>query len=91
MRLGIREGFGVGLDERVLPPHLNKCLHTSLCSARLPCLVFRKNRPVGGTKMLTISAIYESAMFETRHEMLGMLAIGADLRKVITNKVGLEA
>lgn len=38
-------------------------------------------------KMLTISGIYESAMFEPRHEMHGMPAIGTDVRKVITHRL----
>ena len=90
-RLGMREGFDVGLEMSGAEAALNQMLDTILVGGKIAMLgIPARAFPVDWTKivfhMLTIKGIYGREMFETWHKMIAMLQSGLDIRSVITHR-----
>lgn len=90
-RLGMREGFDVGLEmsgaeaafENLLD-HLIVGGHVAMLG--LPAEPYPVDWSKFVLKQLTIKGIYGREMFETWHKMIAMLQSGLDIRKVITHR-----
>ena len=94
-RLGMREGFDVGLEMSGAEAALNQMLDTILMGGKIAILgIPPRPFPVDLTKivfhMLTIKGIYGREMFETWHKMIAMLQSGLDIRGVITHRFPAE-
>jgi len=94
-RLGMREGFDVGLEMSGAEAALNQMLDTIIVGGKIAMLgVPTRPYPVDWTKivfhMLTIKGIYGREMFETWHKMIAMLQSGLDVRRVITHRLPAE-
>jgi len=90
-RLGMREGFDVGLEMSGAEAALNQMLDTIVMGGKVAMLgIPARPFPVDWTKivfhMLTIKGIYGREMFETWHKMIAMLQSGLDVRPVITHR-----
>ena len=90
-RLGMREGFDVGLEMSGAEAALNQMLDTILMGGKIAILgIPPRPFPVDLTKivfhMLTIKGIYGREMFETWHKMIAMLQSGLNVRTVITHR-----
>ncbi len=90
-RLGMREGFDVGLEMSGAEAALNQMLDTILVGGKIAMLgIPAREFPVDWTKivfhMLTIKGIYGREMFETWHKMIAMLQSGLDIRSIITHR-----
>jgi len=90
-RLGMREGFDVGLEMSGAEAALNQMLDSILMGGKIAMLgIPARPFPVDWTKivfhMLTIKGIYGREMFETWHKMIAMLQSGLDIRGVITHR-----
>jgi len=90
-RLGMREGFDVGLEMSGAEAALNQMLDTILVGGKIAMLgIPARPFPVDWTKivfhMLTIKGIYGREMFETWHKMIAMLQSGLNVRGVITHR-----
>jgi threonine 3-dehydrogenase len=90
-RLGMREGFDVGLEMSGAESALNQMLDTILMGGKIAMLgIPARPFPVDWTKivfhMLTIKGIYGREMFETWHKMIAMLQSGLDIRRIITHR-----
>jgi threonine 3-dehydrogenase len=90
-RLGMREGFDVGLEMSGAEAALNQMLDTIIIGGKIAMLgIPTRPFPVDWTKlvfhMLTIKGIYGREMFETWHKMIAMLQSGLDIRGVITHR-----
>jgi len=91
-RLGMREGFDVGLEMSGAPAAFDQMVEQLVMGGRIAMLGIPSHpAPVDWTKvvfkMLTIKGIYGREMFETWHKMLAMLESGLDIRKVITHRL----
>ena len=89
-RLGIREGFDVGLEMSGSPAAFEQMVDHLVMGGRIAMLgIPSRPAPVDWTKvvfkMLTIKGIYGREMFETWHKMLAMIESGLDVRRVITH------
>jgi threonine 3-dehydrogenase len=94
-RLGMREGFDVGLEMSGAQAALEQMLDTILMGGKIAMLgIPSKPFPVDWTKivfhMLTIKGIYGREMFETWHKMIAMLETGLNIRPVITHRYRAE-
>ena len=94
-RLGIREGFDVGLEMSGSPAAFDQMIEHMVTGGRIAMLgIPARPTTVDWTrivfKMLTIKGIYGREMFETWHKMLAMLQSGLDVRKVITHRLPAE-
>ena len=90
-RLGMREGFDVGLEMSGAQAALDQMLDTIVMGGKIAMLgIPAKPFPVDWTKlvfhMLTIKGIYGREMFETWHKMIAMLQSGLNVRGVITHR-----
>ncbi len=90
-RLGMREGFDVGLEMSGAPAAVEQMIELVLMGGKIAMLgIPTRPFPVDWTrivfKMLTIKGIYGREMFETWHKMLAMLQSGLDVRRVITHR-----
>jgi threonine 3-dehydrogenase len=90
-RLGMREGFDVGLEMSGAPAAVEQMIDFILMGGKIAMLgIPTRPFPVDWTKivfkMLTIKGIYGREMFETWHKMIAMLQTGLDVRKVITHR-----
>ena len=90
-RLGMREGFDVGLEMSGAEAALNQMLDTIIMGGKIAMLGIPTGPfPVDWTKivfhMLTLKGIYGREMFETWHKMIAMLQSGLDIRRVITHR-----
>ncbi len=90
-KLGMREGFDVGLEMSGAEAALNQMLDTIIVGGKIAMLgIPARPFPVDWTKivfhMLTIKGIYGREMFETWHKMIAMLESGLDIRGVITHR-----
>ncbi|MGH6925872.1 MAG: L-threonine 3-dehydrogenase [Propylenella sp.] len=90
-RLGMREGFDVGLEMSGAEAALNQMLDTIIVGGKIAMLgIPARPFPVDWTKivfhMLTIKGIYGREMFETWHKMIAMLQSGLDIRGIITHR-----
>jgi threonine 3-dehydrogenase len=91
-RLGMREGFDVGLEMSGAPTALSQMIDHLVMGGRVALLgvpaqpfVFDLSRIV--FRMVTLKGIYGREMFETWHKMLAMLESGLDVRNVITHRM----
>lgn len=90
-RLGIREGFDIGLEMSGSPAAFEQTVEHLVMGGRIAMLGIPAHpAPVDWTKvvfkMLTIKGIYGREMFETWHKMFAMIESGLDVRKVITHR-----
>ena len=94
-RLGLREGFDVGLEMSGVPSAFLQMVDSLVMGGKMAMLgIPSKPFPVDWTRvvfrMLTIKGIYGREMFETWYKMLAMLQSGLDVRKVITHRFGVD-
>jgi threonine 3-dehydrogenase len=94
-RLGMREGFDVGLEMSGAPAALDQMIDHMVMGGRIALLgvparpfIFDLGKVV--FRMITLKGIYGREMFETWHKMLAMLESGLDVRKVITRRMKAE-
>lgn len=90
-RLGMKEGFDVGLEMSGSPAALDQMTDHLVMGGRVALLgvpaqpfVFDLGKIV--FRMITLKGIYGREMFETWHKMLAMLESGLDVRGVITGR-----
>jgi threonine 3-dehydrogenase len=91
-RLGMKEGFDVGLEMSGAPAALQQMIEQLVMGGKiamlgLPAKPFAIDWTLLILKMLTVKGIYGREMFETWHKMLAMLQSGLDVRKVITHRL----
>ena len=91
-RLGMKEGFDVGLEMSGVHAALDQMLDHLVVGGRVALLgIPAKPAPLDLNKIifhqLTVKGIYGREMFETWHKMLAMLESGLDVRKVITHRL----
>lgn len=91
-RLGMREGFDVGLEMSGAPPAFDQLLDCLVMGGRIALLGLPSAKvplDIGriAFRMLTLKGIYGREMFETWHKMLAMLETGLDVRGVITHRI----
>lgn len=94
-RIGMTEGFDVGLEMSGAPPALRDMIHTMNNGGKLALLGiapsgFEINWNEVIFKMLTIKGIYGREMFETWYKMIGLVQGGLDLRPLITHRIGID-
>ncbi|WP_174067616.1 L-threonine 3-dehydrogenase [Agrobacterium tumefaciens] len=91
-RLGMKEGFDVGLEMSGAPAAFDQMVDHLVMGGKIAMLgIPARPAPVDWTKvvfkMLTVKGVYGREMFETWHKMLAMLESGLDVRKVITHRL----
>lgn len=91
-RLGMKEGFDVGLEMSGSPAAFDQMTEHLVMGGKIAMLgIPAKPAIVDWTKlvfkMLTVKGVYGREMFETWHKMLAMLESGLDVRKVITHRL----
>src|SRR5664279_5764188 len=91
-KLGMREGFDVGLEMSGAPQALSQMIDHMVMGGRVALLgvparpfVFDLSKIV--FRMVTLKGIYGREMFETWHKMMAMLESGLDVRPVITHRM----
>ena len=91
-RLGMREGFDIGLEMSGAPQALSQMIDHLVMGGRVALLgvparpfMFDLSKIV--FRMVTLKGIYGREMFETWHKMLAMLESGLDVRNVITHRM----
>ncbi|MEQ1900848.1 MAG: L-threonine 3-dehydrogenase [Devosia sp.] len=94
-RLGMKEGFDVGLEMSGAPAALDQMVDHLVMGGRVALLgvparpfIFDLGKIV--FRMITLRGIYGREMFETWHKMLAMLESGLDVRKVITRRMKVD-
>jgi len=90
-KLGMREGFDVGLEMSGAPAALDQMIDHLVMGGRIallgiPARPFPFDLGKIVFRMITLKGIYGREMFETWHKMLAMLESGLDVRKVITGR-----
>ena len=91
-KLGMREGFDVGLEMSGAPAALDQMIDHMVMGGRIallgiPARPFPFDLGKVVFRMITLKGIYGREMFETWHKMLAMLESGLDVRKVITGRM----
>jgi threonine 3-dehydrogenase len=91
-RLGMKEGFDVGLEMSGAPAALDQMIEHMVMGGRIallgiPARPFPFDLGKVVFRMITLKGIYGREMFETWHKMLAMLETGLDVRKVITRRM----
>jgi threonine 3-dehydrogenase len=94
-RLGMREGFDVGLEMSGSPAALDQMIEHTVMGGRIallgiPARPFNFDLGKIVFRMITLKGIYGREMFETWHKMLAMLESGLDVSKVITDRVKVD-
>jgi threonine 3-dehydrogenase len=94
-RLGMKEGFDVGLEMSGAPAALEQMVEHLVMGGKIAMLGLPANpAPIDWAKvvfkMLTVKGIYGREMFETWYKMLAMLESGLNIRKVITHRLPVE-
>lgn len=94
-RLGMSEGFDVGLEMSGSPRALDQMLDHLVMGGRVALLGIPSERLSLDLsklvlRMITIKGIYGREMFETWYKMLAMLQSGLDVRKIITHRLPAE-
>ncbi len=91
-RLGMKEGFDVGLEMSGAPAALDQMIDHLVMGGRVALLgvpaqpfIFDLGKIV--FRMITLRGIYGREMFETWHKMLAMLESGLEVRRVITRRM----
>ncbi|GGF29897.1 L-threonine 3-dehydrogenase [Youhaiella tibetensis] len=95
VRLGMREGFDVGLEMSGSPQALDQMLDHLVMGGKvallgLPAKPFLFDLSKVVLRMITLKGIYGREMFETWHKMLAMLESGLDVSGVITDRFKAE-
>src|SRR6202035_5543210 len=90
-RLGMREGFDVGLEMSGKPAALREMLANmthggKIAMLGLPAQEFEIDWAHLVTNMITIKGIYGRQMFETWYEMSVLIQSGLDISPVITHR-----
>jgi len=91
-KLGMKEGFDVGLEMSGAPAALDQMIDHLVMGGRVallgvPAQSFNFDLGKIVFRMITLRGIYGREMFETWHKMLAMLESGLDVRKVITRRM----
>jgi threonine 3-dehydrogenase len=91
-RLGMKEGFDIGLEMSGAPAALDQMIDHLVMGGRVallgvPAQSFEFDLGKIVFRMITLRGIYGREMFETWHKMLAMLESGLDVRKVITRRM----
>lgn len=91
-RLGMKEGFDVGLEMSGAPAALDQMIAHTVMGGRIallgiPARPFNFDLGKIVFRMITLKGIYGREMFETWHKMLAMLESGLDVSKVITDRM----
>ncbi|KKB86082.1 L-threonine 3-dehydrogenase [Devosia limi DSM 17137] len=94
-RLGMKEGFDVGLEMSGSPAALDQMIDHMVMGGRIallgvPARPFNFDLGKIVFRMITLRGIYGREMFETWHKMLAMLESGLDVRKVITRRMRVD-
>ena len=91
-RLGMKEGFDIGLEMSGAPKAFDQMVDHMIMGGKIAMLgipsgpsVVDWNRVI--FKSLTIKGIYGREMFETWYKMIAMLQSGLDVRPVITHRL----
>ncbi|GAA1360655.1 L-threonine 3-dehydrogenase [Streptomyces beijiangensis] len=92
-RLGLREGFDIGLEMSGRPEAMREMVANMTHGGRiamlgLPAEEFAVDWSKIVTSMITVKGIYGREMFETWYAMMVLLEGGLDLSPVITNRYG---
>ena len=95
-RLGMREGFDVGLEMSGSPQALDQMLDHLVMGGKvallgLPSKPFLFDLSKVVLRMINLKGIYGREMFETWHKMLAMLESGLDVSGVITDRFPVDA
>ena len=91
-KLGMREGFDVGLEMSGAGPAITQMVDAMVMGGHIALLgIPPKNLMLDWTKivfrMITIKGIYGREMFETWYKMLAMLQSGLNVRGIITHRM----
>ncbi len=91
-RLGLKEGFDVGLEMSGAQVALDQMVEAMVMGGRIGMLGIPPGKsPVDWSrivfKALTIKGVYGREIFETWYKMLAMLGNGLDVGKVITHRM----
>ena len=94
-KLGMKEGFDVGLEMSGAPPALDLMIDSMNNGGQIALLgLFADKVPVDLSraifKSLRFTCIYGREMFDTWHKGLAMLESGLDISPVITHQLDLE-
>jgi threonine 3-dehydrogenase len=94
-KLGMKEGFDVGLEMSGAPAALDQMIDHMVMGGKIallgiPARPFPFDLGKIVFRMITLKGIYGREMFETWHKMLAMLESGLDIRKVITRRVSAQ-
>ena len=91
-KLGMKEGFDVGLEMSGAPAALDQMIDHMVMGGRVALLgvpaqpfIFDLSKIV--FRMITLRGIYGREMFETWHKMMAMLESGLDVRKDIARRM----
>ena len=94
-KLGMKEGFDVGLEMSGSPAALDQMIDHLVMGGRVALLgvpaqpfIFDLGKIV--FRMITLRGIYGREMFETWHKMLAMLQSGLNVRPVITHRLPMK-
>lgn len=94
-RLGMREGFDIGLEMSGSVQALDQLMESVVMGGRIAMLGIPDGRvPVDLGKlvfrMLTLKGIYGREIFDTWYKMLAMLESGLDVSRVITHRLPVD-
>ena len=94
-RIGMREGFDVGLEMSGAPPAMRDMIHYMNNGGKLALLGIAPNGFAVDWnevifKMLHIKGIYGREMFETWYKMIALVRGGLDLTDLITHRIGID-
>jgi len=94
-RLGMKEGFDIGLEMSGAPKAFDQMVDNMIMGGKIAMLGIPTGRtPVDWArvifKALAIKGIYGREMFETWYKMIAMLQSGLNIRKVITHRMKAE-
>lgn len=91
-KLGMEEGFDVGLEMSGAPAALDAMIHSVICGAHVALLGLFRDPPAVDLnaaifKGLTFEGIYGRKMYETWHKMLALVDSGLDVTPVISHRL----
>lgn len=94
-KLGMREGFDIGLEMSGNPDALNSMVDSMNHGGRIAMLGIPPEKTAMDWnqvifKSLTIQGIYGRQMFETWYKMMAMLQSGLDITSVITHRFNID-
>ena len=94
-RIGMTEGFDVGLEMSGAPTALRDMIHAMNNGGKLALLgIAPKGFDINWNevifKMLIIKGIYGREIFETWYKMIALVQSGLDLSGLITHRIGID-